>query len=60
MKKTYITPETCAINLETAEVLAGSVLNGAGGENTNISVSDEEADEFRSQKRGWSSDLWNN
>ena len=60
MKKTYITPETCAINLETAEVLAGSVLNGAGGENTNISVSDEAADEFRSQKRGWSSDLWNN
>lgn len=60
MKKTYITPETCAINLETAEVLAGSVLNGAGGENTNISVSDEAADEFRSQKRGWNSDLWNN
>ncbi len=60
MKKTYITPETCAINLETAEVLAGSVLNEAGGENTNISVSDEAADEFRSQKRGWNSDLWNN
>ena len=60
MKKTYITPETCAINLETAEVLAGSVLNGAGGENTNISVSDEAAEEFRSQKRGWNSDLWNN
>ena len=60
MKKTYITPETCAINLETAEVLAGSVLNEAGGGNTNISVSDEEAEEFRSQKRGWSAENWKN
>ena len=29
MKKTYIIPETCSINLETAEVLAGSANSKA-------------------------------
>ena len=61
MKKTYITPETCAINLETAEVLAGSVLNPEGGDNMNITPGEGEYEgEFQSQKRGWSSDNWSN
>ena len=62
MKKTYITPEACSINLEAAEVLlAGSILSGGGHDYTEIAPGEGEYDgEFQSQKRGWNSDLWNN
>lgn len=64
MKKTYITPNTCAICLDVAEMLAASVLNQANADgsvdnNININTSGEYGGDFRSQKRGWSSDLWN-
>ncbi|MBR5531207.1 MAG: hypothetical protein IKU63_06860 [Bacteroidaceae bacterium] len=56
MKKTYIIPETCSINLETAEVLAGSMVGG-----TEVTPGEGEYDgEFQSQKRGWSAENWKN
>lgn len=61
MKKTYITPEACSINLETAEVLAGSILSGGGEDYTEVTPGEGEYEgEFQSQKRGWSSDNWSN
>ena len=40
-------------------MLAGSILDGEGGDNSNITPSDSEhTGSFDSNRRGWSSENW--
>ena len=53
-KKAYLTPRFAVFTLATdAPILAGSILNGEGGENSNITPSDSEhTGSFDSNRRG--------
>lgn len=55
MKKTYITPETYALEMIAQESM---LLTASGKENTDVSAEDNVT--FESKKRGWSSDNWDN
>ena len=59
-KKSYFTPRFAVITLAAdAPMLAGSILNGEGGDNSNITPSDSEhTSSFDSNRRGWSSENW--
>lgn len=55
MKKTYITPETIALEMIGQESM---LLTASGNESTDVTAENNVT--FESKKRGWSSDLWNN
>ena len=59
-KKSYLTPRFAVFTLAAdAPMLAGSILNGEGGDNSNITPSDSEhTGSFDSNRRGWSSENW--
>lgn len=59
-KKSYLTPRFAVFTLATdAPILAGSILDGEGGDNSNITPSDSEhTGSFDSNRRGWSSENW--
>ena len=58
MKKEYIAPRAAAIRLAMEDtMLTGSKLSTDGGDNIDITISDDTYDgTFRSNERGWT--LW--
>ena len=59
-KKSYLTPRFAVFTLGTeAPILAGSIVNGEGGDNSNITPSDtEHTGSFDSNRRGCISQNW--
>ena len=55
-KKVYITPECFVVELETVNMIAGSINEKSGGSVTVNEASDMGAN----QRRGQWGDLWNN
>lgn len=60
MKRNYITPALRVVRLAGEDAYcATSTLSADGGENTDITMSDEEYDgTFRSNRNGWDSADW--
>lgn len=60
MKKVYIAPRAAAIRLAMEDtMLIGSKLSTDGGDNIDITISDDTYDDvFRSNGRGWDATNW--
>lgn len=60
MKKEYIAPRATAIRLAMEDtMLTGSKLSTDGGDNIDITISDDTYDgTFRSNERGWDAANW--
>lgn len=60
MKKEYVAPCATAIHLAMEDtMLAGSKLSADGGDNIDITISDDTYDDvFRSNNRGWDATNW--
>lgn len=60
MKKEYIEPRAVAIRLAMEDtMLTGSKLSDDGGDNIDITISDDTYDDvFRSNGRGWDATNW--
>lgn len=57
MKKKYETPTAEELAVQVESMLATSLLNGAGGENINITPGDDPfSGEFDAKGGGW--DIW--
>ena len=61
MKKEYIAPRAAAIRLAMEDtMLTGSKLSTDGGDNNDITISDDNTYDgiFRSNERGWDAANW--
>ena len=51
MKKTYMTPRSIQLNMETEQMIAASGLK---------INSDTQADQWSNKRQGWGCDIWSN